>query len=407
MAAVALVFAVFALLHGCVLLKMGSKSWNSGATAKKYAGPVSFHLENRTGAESITELHMAMVDDKEEGDSWIGLKAIPTGDRREWKVKPGVYRVLVRGSVITETQTIESYKARIDRLAILEPTRLVITTGPSPGGRVEKSSTGERIATVAVKLAQSQGSRNCQPRVATLPDGACPDDTFEMAGKCYWDVPAGCECSADHQCEGDLTCDVWSGGAPTCGSARGAEVTHVVSLEEPSGPPSASAPEGGDERRSGSAPTPSAPAPDPKAVAEIATGTVPIARLRLVDGDGRTLAETGADGSLWTTDRKQPFGKVEGGAIAFHASGEALALAKDGTLHLVRRGPKAPEVLGRVDAKGSFHDKESVTYQVLRNGKIQRIRGDKTRVLKAHFEGPVSERARVLAALLAAMFARS
>ena len=229
------IVGIVASLAGCAIIGQLTKS--SGATAKKYAGDISFHLENRTGAQGITTLKMAMLDDNESGDDWIGVHPVNSGENKEWKVRPGTYRVSLLGSEVTgEYDRVVGYRATIDRFVVNGPTRMVVIKGPRPGGAVAKQASGETVATISVVVAGNavpQSAEQCyQESRAECPSGNCPNGLLCDGGRCVPHVRSGCPCTADYQCMPGLQCQPWAGGSQaTCGNQSEAG-THLSSLGE-------------------------------------------------------------------------------------------------------------------------------------------------------------------------------
>jgi hypothetical protein len=142
------------------------------------------------------------------------------------------------------------------------------------------------------------------------------------------------------------------------------------------------------------------------AAARYATGSIPRAALRLVDGHGRTLAEAHEDGTLCVGPLATKMGEIQDAAIILGPRRDTFAVARDGAVYVIRTGGQ-PELVGNLDQSGSFRDKIAGVSHVLRNGTIERVEHGEAKILRAHFAAPVPPRARPLAVLVAAMFAKS
>jgi hypothetical protein len=152
---------------------------------------------------------------------------------------------------------------------------------------------------------------------------------------------------------------------------------------------------------------PEIPAPAADAVSRYATGSLPIAALRLVDASGQTLIESHADGTLWAGVPLAKVGEIRGGAITWPMERNASALGRDGSYY-VFRGAQAAERVGKLDpAAGLFRGKDGDYVQVLKDGTIKSVEKGKGQMLQSHFTTPVQPRARALAAVLAVEYAKT
>jgi hypothetical protein len=118
------------------------------------------------------------------------------------------------------------------------------------------------------------------------------------------------------------------------------------------------------------------------------------------------LAEAHEDGTLWIGPQATKLGEIRGGAIIVGPQRDTFALARDGAVYAIRDS-QTPERLGSLERDGSFRDNTASVSQVLKTGRIKRLKHGESTMLHAHFAGPVPPRAQVLAVLVAAMFAKS
>lgn len=150
-----------------------------------------------------------------------------------------------------------------------------------------------------------------------------------------------------------------------------------------------------------------ATSPASEVVARYATGSLPLAALRLVDAAGQTLVETHADGTLWAGAQPAKVAEIHGGSISWLAEGNACAVGRDGSFYAFK-GSRDAELTGKLEpAAGIYRNKAGDYYQVLKDGKIKSVENGKSQMLHAHFAAAVPSRARALAAVLAAVYAKS